>query len=114
MILRFRNGPQNRRPTTPSLDDDGLQFNSGNYVSRGDPHGAAAAAVEGKYLSHFFFGTHTLTEAEAERLNADPYMLKVSNKRTQNPYDYYWGGFNTITGGRGGVSGSDGWYFFKF
>jgi len=94
--------------------DNFVKFNSGNYVSRGDPHGAAGAAVEGKYLSDFFFGTHSLTDAESERLNSDPYMLKVSNKQTQNPYDYYWGGFNTITGGREGVFGSDGWYFYKF
>jgi hypothetical protein len=93
--------------------DDFVKFNSGNYVSKGDPHGAAGAAVEGKYLSDFFFGTKTLTAAEAERLNTDPYMLEVSNRKTQSPYDYYWGGFNTITGGREGVSGMDGWYFYR-
>jgi hypothetical protein len=93
--------------------DDFVKFNNGNYVSKGDPHGAAGAAVEGKYLSDFFFGTRTLTPAEAERLNNDPYSLKVSNNKTQSPYDYYWGGFNTITGGRDGVSGTDGWYFYK-
>jgi hypothetical protein len=94
--------------------DDFVKFNSGNYVSRGDPHGAAGAAVEGKFLSDFFFGTRTLTDAERERLNTDPYLLKVSNNKTQSPYDYYWGGFNTITGGRNGIAGTDGWYFYKF
>jgi len=94
--------------------DDFIKFNSGNYVSRGDPHGAAGAAVEGKFLSDFFFGTHTVTDAEADRLNTDPYLLKVSNKKTQSPYDFYWGGFNTITGGRDGINGADGWYFYKF
>jgi hypothetical protein len=94
--------------------DDFVKFNSGNYVSRGDPHGSAGPAVEGKYLSDFFFGTHTLTDAERERLNLDPYALKVSNGKTQSPYDYYWGGFNTITGGRDGIAGSDGWFFYKF
>jgi len=100
-----------------TLGADGSQFvkfNNGNYVSQGDPHGAAGAAVEGKYLSDFFFGTRTLTAAEAERLNTDPYLLKVAGNRTQSPYDYYWGGFNTITGGRNGVSGADGWYFYRF
>ena len=29
--------------------DKFVKFNSGNYVSRGDPHGSAGAAVEGKY-----------------------------------------------------------------
>jgi len=94
--------------------DNFVKFNSGNYVSRGDPHGSAGAAVEGKFLSDFFFGTKTLTAAEAERLNTDPYALKVANHRTQSPYDYYWGGYNTITGGRGGINGTDGWYYHKF
>ena len=93
--------------------DTFVKFNNGNYVSKGDPHGAAGAAVEGKYLSDFFFGTQTLTAAEAERLNTDPYALKVSNNKSQSPYDYYWGGFNTITGGRSGISGTDGWYFHE-
>jgi hypothetical protein len=93
--------------------DTFVKFNNGNYVSKGDPHGAAGAAVEGKYLSDFFFGTRTLTAAEAERLNTDPYALKVSNNKSQSPYDYYWGGFNTITGGRSGISGTDGWYFHE-
>jgi hypothetical protein len=94
--------------------DDFVKFNTGQYVSTGDPHGAAPAAVEGKYLSDFFFGTHTLTDAEAAMLNTDPYLLKVSNGRTESPYDFYWGGFNTITGGRAGAAGTDGWYFYKF
>jgi hypothetical protein len=41
----------------------------------GDPHGSAPAAVEGKFLSDFFFGSQTLTGAEADRLNTDPYAL---------------------------------------
>jgi hypothetical protein len=94
--------------------DDFVKFNNGNYVSAGDPHGAAGAAVEGKYLSDFFFGTRTLTTAEAQHLNTDPYMLKVSGNKTQSPYDFYWGGFNTITGGGRGPSGQDGWYFYEF
>ncbi|HEX4998738.1 MAG TPA: sugar-binding protein [Terriglobia bacterium] len=94
--------------------DHFVKFNNGNYVSRGDPHGSAGAAVEGKFLSDFFFGTSALTGAEAERLNTDPYRLRVSNRKTQSPYDYYWGGFNTITGGRDGIDGVDGWYFYEF
>ena len=98
--------------TLGASGDSFVKFNSGNYVSRGDPHGFASAAVEGKYLSDYFFGTF-LTGAEAERLNTDPYALKVSNNKTQSPYDYYWGGFNTITGGHGGITGTDGWYYHK-
>ena len=94
--------------------DTRVKFNSGTYVSKGDPHGAAGTAVEGKFLSDCFFGTHTLTDAEANRLNLDPYLLQVSNHRTASPYDYYWGGFNTITGGRDGAAGTDGWYSHKW
>lgn len=94
--------------------DNFVKFNNGNYVSKGDPHGAAPAAVEGKYLSDFFFGTQTLTGPEADRLNTDPYALKVSNNKTQSPYDYYWGGYNAITGGHDGITGRDGWYYHKF
>jgi hypothetical protein len=100
--------------TLGAIGDNFVKFNSGNYVSRGDPHGAAPAAVEGKYLSDFFFSSQTLTGAEADRLNTDPYALKVSNNKTQSPYDYYWGGYNTITGGHGGITGKDGWYYHKF
>jgi chitodextrinase len=91
-----------------------VKFNSGAYVSAGDPHGAASAAPEGKYLSDLLYGTHTLTGAEADRMNTDPYALKVSDGRTQSPYDYYWGGYNGITGGQQGVAGKDGWYFSGF
>lgn len=94
--------------------DSFVKFNAGNYVSAGDPHGFAPAAVEGRYLSDFFFGTRTLTGAEADRLNTDPYELEVSNNKTQSPYDYYWGGYNTITGGQNGITGTDGWYYYKF
>jgi hypothetical protein len=89
-----------------------VKFNTGNYVSRGDPHGAAGAAVEGRFLSDFFFGTKTLTVEDSTHLNTDPYLLKVSNRKAQSPYDYYWGGFNTITGGKKD-GGRDGWYFLQ-
>lgn len=94
--------------------DDFVKFNTGNYVSSGDPHGVASATVEGKYLQDFFYGTKTLTDTEATRLNTDPYALNVSNGQTESPYEYYWGGYNTITGGQGGINGTDGWYFYEF
>jgi len=91
--------------------DDFVKFNAGEYRSQGDPHGAASAAVEGRFLGDFFFGTHRLSTQEAQRLNTDPYLLPVADGRRQSAYDYYWGGFNTITGGHGGPAGTDGWYF---
>jgi len=90
-----------------------VKFNSGNYVSAGDPHGAAGATPEAHYMSDFFYGTQTLTAAEAVRLNTDPYNLPVCNGQTQTPYDYYWGGFNTITGGTGGIAGTGGWHTYN-
>lgn len=94
--------------------DDFVKFNNGAYRSSGDPHGAASATPEGKYLSDLFYGTSTLSAEEAERLNTDPYALPVSDNRTQSPYDYYWGGYNTITGGKDGINGTDGWYYYEF
>ncbi len=91
---------------------DYVKFNSGNYISSGDPHGSASAIPEGHYLSDLFYGTTTLTSEEANRLDTDPYLLNVSNGQTENPYDYYWGGFNTITGGKNGITGTDGWYYY--
>lgn len=91
-----------------------VKFNSGVYISSGDPHGVAPGAIEGRFFSDHFYGTSTLTADEAARLNTDPYSLPVSDGRTQNPYDYYWGGYNGITGGRNGVGGVDGWYFSGF
>lgn len=93
--------------------DDFVRFNTGDYRSTGDPHGAAGAEIEGRYLSDFFFGTQLLSAQERQRLSTDPWMLKVSDGGRQSPYDYYWGGFNTITGGKDGVAGTDGWYFHR-
>ena len=70
--------------------------------------------MEGQYLADFFFGTHTLSADAERRLNTDPYLLKVSNNKSESPFDYYWGGLNTITGGTGGITGTDGWYFHAF
>jgi hypothetical protein len=89
-----------------------VKFNSGNYISSGDPHGVVNPALQAKYLSDVFYGTESVTADEAGRLDLDPFALPVSDGRTQNPYDYYWGGYNTITGGSTGVDGADGWYFF--
>ncbi len=94
--------------------DELVKFNNGAYRSSGDPHGAASAAPEGKYLSDLFYGTQVLTPEDAAKLNTDPYALNVTDGQTQNPYDYYWGGYNTITGGQGGIGGVDGWYFVGF
>jgi chitodextrinase len=91
-----------------------VKFNSGNYKSSGDPHGQASATPEGKYLSDLLYGTTTLTAEEAAFLNTDPYALPVSNGQTQSPYDYYWGGYNSITGGQSGVTGADGWFYFGY
>lgn len=91
-----------------------VKFNSGVYRSTGDPHGVADATPEGKYLSDLFYGTTTLSATESAFLNTDPYALPVSNERTQSPYDFYWGGYNSITGGQDAADTAGGWYFSGF
>ncbi len=46
--------------------------------------------------------------------NNDPFNLKATNNRTETPYEYYYGGFNTITGDTGGADGRDGRYCLAF
>ena len=91
-----------------------VKFNSGVYRSTGDPHGVADATPEGKYLSDLLYGTTTLSPTESAFLNTDPYALPVSDGRTQSPYDYYWGGYNSITGGQDAADTTGGWYFSGF
>ncbi len=94
--------------------DDLIKFNLRN-LKTGDPHGSDSAqrGRSAEYLNYYFFGT-SMSEGTASYLNQDPFALKISNDKTQTPYDYYWGGFNTITGGKDGVEGKDGWYNYKF
>ncbi|MCR4729212.1 MAG: hypothetical protein K5796_11290 [Lachnospiraceae bacterium] len=84
-------------------------------LKTGDPHGSDTAqrTRSAEYLNYYFFGTQ-MSEETAGYLGTDPYALKISNNKTESPYDYYWGGYNTITGGTGGVDGRDGWYYYTF
>ncbi|MBO4824204.1 MAG: hypothetical protein J5487_02295 [Lachnospiraceae bacterium] len=94
--------------------DDLVKFNLRNLKS-GDPHGndSTQRSRSAEYLNYYFFGK-AMKEATDTYLSTDPFSLNISNDRTQSPYDYYWGGFNTITGGQTGVSGTDGWYYYTF
>lgn len=94
--------------------DDLVKFNLRN-LKTGDPHGndGEQRGRSAEYLNYYFFGTE-MSEKTDSYLGTDPYSLKISNNRTESPYDYYWGGFNTITGGKNGVNGNDGWYSYKF
>lgn len=94
--------------------DDLVKFNLRN-LKTGDPHGndGEQRGRSAQYLNYYFFGTE-MSEETDNYLGTDPYSLKISNNRTESPYDYYWGGFNTITGGKNGVNGNDGWYSYKF
>jgi hypothetical protein len=95
--------------------DDLVKFNQRPVQGPGDPHGQDATqwvrTVE--YLNHYFYGTE-MSESAETWLNNDPFNLKVSNNRTETPYDFYYGGFNAITGGAGGAAGRDGWYYYTF
>jgi hypothetical protein len=95
--------------------DDLIKFNQRPVQGPGDPHGQDATQWirTAEYLSHYFYGT-AMSRSTETWLNNDPFNLKISNNRTQTPYDYYYGGFNTITGGSGGVDGRDGWYYYAF
>jgi uncharacterized repeat protein (TIGR02543 family) len=92
--------------------DELLKYNYRTIKPTGDPHGndSAQRSKSAEYLNYYFYGTPMSADTE-EWLNTNPYALSVSNNKTESPYDYYYGGYNTITGGTGGVSGNDGWYY---
>ncbi len=92
------------------LDADALIKFNYRSVQDGDPHGTDDAQHRrtAEFLRSFFFG-EAMTEETADWLNTDPFLLPVSGGAS--PFDAYFGGFNTITGGTGGVEGSDGWYY---
>ena len=94
--------------------DDLVKFNQ-RPVQPGEPHGTDNGQKKrtAEYLNYYFYGT-PMDQETAVWLDTDPFSLKVSNGRTQSPYDFYYGGFNTITGGTGGVDGRDGWYYYTF
>ena len=94
--------------------DDLVKFNQ-RPVQPGEPHGTddAQKSRTAEYLNYYFYG-EPMSEETDTWLNTDPFNLPVSNEQSQSPYDYYYGGFNTITGGTGGVDGRDGWYYYTF
>ena len=92
--------------------DDLVKFNY-RALKPSDPHGndSEQRTRSAKYLNSYFFGTEMDAET-ATRLNTDPFALNVTNSDT--PYNVYYGGYNTITGGSGGTDGRDGWYYYTF
>lgn len=88
-----------------------VKYNFRPVQPTGDPHGndTVQRSRSAEYLNNFFYGTAMLPETSTW-LATNPFTLPVSNDRTESPYDYYYGGYNTITGGTGGVGGTDGWY----
>lgn len=93
--------------------DNLIKFNQRAVEGPGDPHGMNPEQWErnADYFNNFFYGAE-MPDPVDTWLNTDPFNLKVSNERTQTPYDFYYGGFNTITGGSGGAEGRDGWYYY--
>jgi RNA polymerase sigma factor (sigma-70 family) len=93
--------------------DDLVKYNQRPVQGPGDPHGQDASQWlrTAEYLNHYFYGMK-MSEATETWLNSDPFNPNVSNNRTQTPYDFYYGGFNTVTGGTGGVDGRNGWYYY--
>jgi len=94
--------------------DDLVKFNL-RGLKTGDPHGndSEQRNRSAEYLNYYFFGKE-MSKSTDNYLSTDPFALNISNDRTENPYNYYWGGFNTITGGKDGIGGTDGWYYYTF
>ena len=95
------------------LDADALIKFNYRPVQDGDPHGTddAQRSRTAAFLGSFFFGKTMEADTE-EWLSTDPFLLPVSGGAS--PFDTYYGGFNTITGGQGGAEGRDGWYYYTF
>ncbi len=93
------------------LDADVLIRFNYRSVQDGDPHGTDEAQQKrtAEFLGSFFLGRE-MSPATDEWLSTDPFLLPVSGGAS--PYDTYYGGFNTITGGQEGVGGTDGWYYY--
>ncbi|NLO40570.1 MAG: hypothetical protein GX115_14015, partial [Ruminiclostridium sp.] len=94
--------------------DDLIKYNYRTVQPSGDPHGndGDQRSRSAAYLNYYFYNTPMESETETW-LATNPYTLDISNNKSQSPYDYYYGGYNTITGGTGGVEGTNGWYSYK-
>ena len=92
------------------LDADALVKFNYRSVQDGDPHGTDDAQYRrtAEFMRSFFFG-EAMSEETDTWLNTDPFLLPVSSGAS--PFDTYYGGFNTITGGTSGIDGRDGWYY---
>lgn len=90
-----------------------IKYNYRTVQPYGDPHGSDSAqrGRSAEYLNYYFYN-EPLSEETGKWLSTNPFTLNVSNNKTESPYDYYYGGYNTITGGSGGVNGTDGWYYY--
>ena len=98
------------------LDADGLiKYNFRTVRPTGDPHGndAAQRSRTAEYLNEYFYG-QIMSAATETWLGTNPFTLSVSNSKSESPYDFYYGGYNTITGGTGGAVGDNGWYYYDF
>lgn len=89
-----------------------LKYNYRAVCPVGDPHGTDEQQQQrtAEFLQSHFLGRE-LPEDTALRLSQDPFAMKICRGQTASAYDAYWGGFNTVTGGKGGPQGRDGWYY---
>ena len=83
-----------------------------NYrgVQDGEPHGTDPVQYQrnAAYINSYYMG-EALSEETDAWLSTDPFMLNICDGQTATPFDYYYGGFDTITGGDGE---NPGWYFY--
>ena len=96
--------------TTLGYDaEDLIRFNY-RGVQDGEPHGMDTVQYErnAAYIQYYF--NHVPLDPETDAwLRTNPFMLPVCNG--ENPFDFYYGGFNTITGGDDNTAG---WYSYRF
>ena len=75
-----------------------IKYNYRTVQQYGDPHGSdsAQSGRSAEYLNYYFYN-EPLSEETGKWLSTNPFTLNVSNNKTESPYDYYYGGYNTIT-----------------
>ena len=90
-------------------DADNLVLFNYRSVQDGDPHGTDPEQYlrTAEYLRYYFLGVE-MSEETAQWLQTDPFAMPVSDG--QSPFDTYYGGYHTITGG---TAEGEGWYYYQ-
>lgn len=89
-----------------------LTYNIREWSNASDPHGNEASQYTraANYFNYVLYND-SISASDLSRLQQNPFELPISNNKQSSPFDYYYGGYNTITGGTDGISGQNGWYY---